>query len=183
MIKFIIAIVAFFASIITLYSGFGLGTILMPAVSLFFPITTAIALTAIVHLLNNILKSAILWRDINWAITWRFGIPAIIAAAPGAWLLTKLSTLPAVYHYTFYGVTAHITPIKFIVGLLLLMFATFEWLPVLKKINPSYGSLPLGGILSGFFGGLSGHQGAFRSAFLVHIIPNKNQFVASANKR
>ena len=29
--------------------------------------------------------------------------------------------------------------------------------------------MPFGGILSGFFGGLSGHQGAFRSAFLIHF--------------
>ena len=36
-----------------------------------------------------------------------------------------------------------------------------------------------GGILSGFFGGLSGHQGALRSAFLVRFGMNKEQFVAS----
>ena len=40
--------------------------------------------------------------------------------------------------------------------------------------------MPLGGILSGFFGGLSGHQGAFRSAFLVRAGLDKNQFVATS---
>lgn len=50
----VIAIVAFFASGLTFFSGFGLGTLLLPAFALFFPIEIAISLTAIVHFLNNI---------------------------------------------------------------------------------------------------------------------------------
>ena len=40
--------------------------------------------------------------------------------------------------------------------------------------------LPLGGILSGFFGGLSGHQGAFRSACLVNCGLTKEQFLGTS---
>jgi uncharacterized membrane protein YfcA len=40
-------------------------------------------------------------------------------------------------------------------------------------------SLPLGGILSGFFGGFSGNQGAFRSAFLIKLGLSKNAFIGS----
>ena len=36
---------AFLSSFLTLFSGFGLGTILMPVFALFFPIELAIALT------------------------------------------------------------------------------------------------------------------------------------------
>lgn len=179
MTTFIITITAFFASILTLYSGFGLGTILMPVVAIFFPITVAVALTAFVHLLNNLFKLAALWRDIDWRVTWRFGLPAILATVPGAWLLTGLSDLPEIHSYDLAGQSAVITPVKLTVGLLLIIFATIEWLPVLKKIKLTEKSLPLGGILSGFFGGLSGHQGAFRSAFLIHAGLDKNQFVAS----
>jgi uncharacterized membrane protein YfcA len=39
--------------------------------------------------------------------------------------------------------------------------------------------LPLGGILSGFFGGLSGHQGALRSAFLTKVGLSKEAFIAT----
>jgi hypothetical protein len=39
--------------------------------------------------------------------------------------------------------------------------------------------LPIGGLLSGFFGGLSGHQGAFRSAFLIKAGLDKVSFVAT----
>jgi hypothetical protein len=39
--------------------------------------------------------------------------------------------------------------------------------------------LPLGGVLSGFFGGLSGHQGALRSAFLVKAGLSTEAFVGT----
>ncbi|MCA9401600.1 MAG: sulfite exporter TauE/SafE family protein, partial [Candidatus Omnitrophica bacterium] len=57
----IICLVALIASCLTFFSGFGLGTILMPAFLIFFPLDTAIALTAVVHLLNNFLKLILLW--------------------------------------------------------------------------------------------------------------------------
>lgn len=46
----IICILALFVSALTLFSGFGLGTLLMPVLALFFPIEVALAATAIVHL-------------------------------------------------------------------------------------------------------------------------------------
>ena len=52
----LIPIVALLASALTFFSGFGLGTLLLPAFALFFPVDVAIALTAIVHFLNNTFK-------------------------------------------------------------------------------------------------------------------------------
>lgn len=176
---FVILCTAFFASFLTLFSGFGLGTILMPMVAIFFPVTVAVAMTALVHLLNNMFKLTLLWSNVHWPVVWRFGMPALAASVPGAWLLTHLSVLPELYAYKFFGAEAAITPVKLIIGLLLILFATLEWLPVLKKFNLSSLSLPVGGVLSGFFGGLSGHQGAFRSAFLLRAGLDKKQFVGS----
>lgn len=39
--------------------------------------------------------------------------------------------------------------------------------------------MPIGGILSGFFGGLSGNQGALRSAFLIRSGLSKEVFIAT----
>lgn len=39
--------------------------------------------------------------------------------------------------------------------------------------------MPFGGILSGFFGGLSGNQGALRSAFLIRAGLSKEVFIAT----
>ncbi|MFY4728157.1 TSUP family transporter [Nitrospira sp. BLG_2] len=117
MMTFVILGAAFLAAVLTLFSGFGLGTILMPVVAIFFPLAVAVAMTALVHLLNNLLKLALLWRNANWPVVWRFGIPGLSATVPGAWLLTHLSALPALEAYKFMGMEAAITAVKLTVGL------------------------------------------------------------------
>jgi uncharacterized membrane protein YfcA len=176
---FIIVLVSFFASILKLFSGFGLATLLMPVVAIFFPVAIAVALTAFVHLLNNLFKLAVLWRYVNWQISFTFGIPALLSTIPGALLLTKLQLLSPITEFQFFGINAAITPVKLAVGVLLIIFATVEGFSLSNKTNISTRYLPAGGILSGFFGGLSGHQGAFRSTFLLHAEMDKNQFVAT----
>ena len=76
----IIAVAALLSAGMTLYSGFGLGTILMPVFALFFPIEVAVAATAIVHGANNIFKIALVGKHADWNLVTRFGIPAIFAA-------------------------------------------------------------------------------------------------------
>lgn len=51
-----VGLTAFIASALTFFSGFGPGTILMPAFTLLFPVEIAIAATAVVHFLNNFFK-------------------------------------------------------------------------------------------------------------------------------
>jgi hypothetical protein len=46
----LVGIAAMLASLLTFFSGFGLGTILLPVFGVFFPIRVAFGLTAIVHL-------------------------------------------------------------------------------------------------------------------------------------
>lgn len=175
----IITVVAFLASLLTLFSGFGLGTLLMPVVAIFFPIAVAVALTAFVHLLNNLFKLATLGQHIHWSVALKFGIPALLAAIPGAWLLTRLSELPELFSYELFGRQYAVAPVELSVGLLLIFFAFVEWFSFMKKWDISARFLPFGGVLSGFFGGLSGHQGAFRSAFLLHAGLDARQFVAT----
>ena len=50
---FVVCGVALLASGLTFFSGFGLGTLLLPAFALFVPVDRAIAVTAIVHFLNG----------------------------------------------------------------------------------------------------------------------------------
>ena len=61
----------------------------------------------------------------------------------------------------------------------MIVFALFEWIPEDKRPTFTAHWLPLGGALSGFFGGLSGHQGAFRSAFFIRTTMTKNQMLAT----
>ncbi len=175
----IICLFALLASGLTFFSGFGLGTILLPVFALFFPLDISIALVAIVHFLNNLFKLSLIGRKANKKVIIKFGLPAILAAFAGAYLLTLLSETEAIWSYSLAGNTFYITPLKVIIALLLFVFALFDIVPKLMKLNfdPKY--LPLGGILSGFFGGLSGHQGALRTAFLIRAGLTKEVFIGT----
>ncbi len=175
----IISLVALFASLLTFFTGFGLGTILTPVFAIFFPIDIAIALTGIVHLLNNLFKLVLVGKDADKTVVLKFGLPAIIAAFIGAELMISLSILPEIFSYNLFGKEFFILPIKIIVAVLMIAFALMEALPRLKNIQFDANKLYLGGALSGFFGGLSGHQGAFRSAFLIRAGLTREAFIAT----
>jgi uncharacterized membrane protein YfcA len=175
----IIGIASVIASGLTLFSGFGLGTMLLPAFALFFPLDMAIGMTAIVHLLNNLFKMALLGKYADKHVVLRFGIPAILAAFVGAWMLLWFADFQPIASYSLNGNQYFIEPVKLAIGILIIVFAFFELLPVLKKLSFDMRFLPLGGLLSGFFGGLSGHQGALRSAFLLRCGLEKESFIAT----
>ncbi|HXG01271.1 MAG TPA: TSUP family transporter [Bacteroidota bacterium] len=175
----VIPVVALLASGLTLFSGFGLGTLLLPAFLLFFPPQLAVAMTAIVHVLNNLFKLGLMGRHANFRVVVRFGLPAIVAAYAGAALLFLVSARQPLFTYTLLGASSEVTAIKIVMGFLIAGFAAMEAMPFMRRFefDPRY--LPLGGLLSGFFGGLSGHQGALRSAFLIRAGLSKEAFVAT----
>jgi uncharacterized protein len=175
----IICLCAFLASGLTLFSGFGLGTLLLPVMALFFPIDAAIALTAVVHCLNNLFKFALLGRHADKGTVLRFGLPAILAALLGARLLLWLSHLQPLLAYQFLGLHLQVLPVKLVVAGLMILFALFELLPRFAEVAVEKQYLPLGGLLSGFFGGLSGHQGALRAPFLLKSGLSKESFIAT----
>ena len=175
----IICIVSLIASGLTLFSGFGLGTILVPVFVLFFPIDLAIALTAIVHFLNNIFKLVLLGKNADKKIVIRFGIPSIAAAFIGATVLLLITDMQPLFQYSISNKIFMVMPVKLIIGILLLFFAMFDIVPRFASLQFDKRYLPLGGILSGFFGGLSGNQGALRSAFLIRANLTKEAFIAS----
>jgi uncharacterized membrane protein YfcA len=175
----IISIAAFLTAILTFFSGFGLGTILLPVFVFFFPIDIAIALTGVVHFTNNLFKISLVGKQADKSVLIRFGIPAILASFLGAWLLIRLSDLPSVYEYTFNGDLYSVTPIKMVIAILLMIFSLLEILPFFQKIQFNKNKLPIGGVLSGFFGGLSGIQGAIRSAFLLKSGLSKEGYIAT----
>ena len=176
---FIICLTALLGSALTFFSGFGLGTILLPVFSLFFPVEISVALTAVVHFLNNIFKLFLVGSNIDKHTLLRFGLPSIIAAFLGAFLLHYLSDLSPIFQFSFWGKIREITLVKLIIALLLMFFSLFELVPRLKNLEFNKKYLPFGGLLSGFFGGLSGHQGALRSAFLIRSGLSKERFIAT----
>ena len=175
----IVCAVALLASGLTFFSGFGLGTILMPVLALFFPIPIAIAATAIVHFANNLFKLALIGRSANRAVLIRFAAPAVISALIGAWLLSYASLLPVIGKYQFMGRIHEISIIKLVIGIIIVIFSCFELIPRFANASIDKKYMAWGGLLSGFFGGLSGNQGALRSMFLIKAGLKKEEFIST----
>jgi uncharacterized protein len=175
----IVCIASLLASALTLFSGFGLGTLLMPVVALFFPLELAIAMTAMVHLANNLFKIGLLGRKADRSVLLKFGLPAVGAAFIGASLLMYLGEVNPLYEYQAFGSNRQVSVLKLVIGVLIVSFVVLELSPTFAKTALDRKWLPLGGVISGFFGGLSGHQGAFRSMFLIKAGLEKEAFVAT----
>lgn len=175
----IIGLAAFLASLLTFFSGFGLGTVLLAVSSLFFPVEAALSLTAIVHFLNNGFKLSLLHQYVSRRVVLLFGLPALLAAFAGALLLGQLSEGEALYRYTLFGKMVETGWAELIIGLSLVFFALADSLPFWQKMKVSKRHWIGGGLLSGFSGGISGQQGALRSLFLVHAGLGKEGYVAT----
>jgi uncharacterized membrane protein YfcA len=175
----IISVSSFLIAGLSLFSGFGLGTVLMPIFILFFAPPIAISLTAIVHFLNNIFKFFILGNKANKEILVKFGIPSVIGAILGSLLLALIVHKNFDISYNFFNMDFQVEFINLIIGVLILGFVLIDIMPLPDKISVGKEFLPLGGILSGFFGGLSGNQGVFRSIFLLKCNLTSEQFIAT----
>lgn len=175
----IIGLSAIAVAVLTLFSGFGLGTLLMPVFAVFYPIQIAVAATAIVHLANNIFKAVLIGRRADLKIVSLFAIPAALAAALGALLLNLFSAMAPIAVYDLGSHECIVSPSGLVVGIFIIAFALLDLIPGFGKFSVDKKFVPLGGILSGFFGGLSGHQGALRTVFLVRLGLTKEAFVGT----
>jgi uncharacterized membrane protein YfcA len=175
----VICLAAFLTAILTFFSGFGLGTILTPVFAIFFPIEIAIALTGVVHFSNNLFKITLVGKNADKVVLLRFGVPAILASFAGAWLLLRITKMPSLFHYHLWNNNFEIMPVKLVIAILLIIFSILEIAPSVQRIQFNKNKLAMGGILSGFFGGLTGIQGAIRSAFLIKSGLSKEAYIAT----
>ena len=175
----LVCFVAFLAAGLTLFSGFGLGTLLMPVLAIFLPVEEAIAITATVHFLNNSLKLVLLGRYADRQVVVKFGLPALLSAFLGAWALWSLVDQVPLVSYHLFNREFHVTPVKLTIAILLAVFTLSELALKDGTVSLDKKYLPIGGLMSGFFGGLSGHQGALRSAFLIKSGLSKESFLGS----
>ena len=70
----------------------------------------------------------------------RFGLgtlllPAFAASFVGAWVLVWLAGIAPVFSYSAFGHPVSVTPVKLVIGLLLLLFASLELLPQFSKLS------------------------------------------------
>jgi uncharacterized membrane protein YfcA len=171
--------VSLLVSGLTLISGFGLGTLLTPVFAIFFPLPLAIAATAVVHLASHLFNVGLVGKWAHWPTVLKFSIAAVIAAMVGARLLGAVSHVqPLITYHLSEGRRHEITLLKLLIAAILAGFALMDLAP--RKKSPPALPIPVGGALSGFFAGLSGIQGALRSAFLVRAGLGREAYVGTS---
>ncbi len=175
---FLLILISFGASWLTFFCGFGLGTLLTPVFYLVFKdLPLAIASTAIVHFLNNVFKFILMQKSVHWKIVVEFGLAAIPTAFLGALTLNYFTDF-TIYTFQIGSKSFTIYAMNLFFGLLLIVFALIELIPS-WQLSFAKKRLWFGGAISGFFGGLSGHQGALRTAFLIQYNLKKETFIAT----
>lgn len=139
----------------------------------------AIAGTAVVHFLNNVFKFLLMRKSVNWKVLLPFGLAAVPAAFLGAYLLTQFDNKDVhIASYMIGDRTFDILLLNVVYAAVLIAFALIELIPS-WSLAFSKQRLWVGGVISGFFGGLSGHQGALRTAFLIKYNLPKEVFIAT----
>lgn len=176
----IIIAAALCGSFLSFFCGFGLGTLLLPAFLIILPAPAAIAASALVHMANNIFKLFLLGRNADRRLILTFGLWSVLGALMGALTLGYAGGLNMKYTYTLLGYPAEISLLNTIIGMVIIGFSWFELSSVAERgITMGRNALTAGGLLSGFFGGVSGHQGALRSAFLMRAGLSKEAFMGT----
>jgi uncharacterized membrane protein YfcA len=90
-----------------------------------------------------------------------------------------MTGLPLLATYQTGNHTFEISIVNLVIAFLLIIFSLLEIMPNARKVEMAENKLVIGGLLSGFFGGLSGIQGAIRSAFLIKSRLSKEAYIAT----
>ncbi|MFH1426090.1 MAG: sulfite exporter TauE/SafE family protein [Candidatus Kerfeldbacteria bacterium] len=146
-----IALLTFFASVVSTLSGFGLSTIMIPVLLLFFPLPPTLLLVGIIHLSGDVWKIILFKKGFDWKIVLSFGIPGVIAAFIGARLSFSIDE----------------TILLRLLGALLIFFVLFIFAKQKFKLPKTITTGIAGGALSGLLAGIVGIGGAVRSAALL----------------
>lgn len=159
-----LTIAAFLAGGIASVTGFGIGSILTPLLSIEVGTKIAVAAIAIPHVLATGLRFWLLRGQVDRRVLLHFGILSAVGGSAGA-LLHSVADNPVLS-----GVFAA----------LLLFAGVSELTGKAREIRFKRRVAWIAGALSGLLGGLVGNQGGIRSAALLGFDINRQAFVATA---
>jgi hypothetical protein len=148
---FLIAALTLIASFVGTISGFGLSTVMLPVLVLFFPLPIALLFVGIIHAFADLWKIILFKHAFDQKIILLFGIPGIIASLIGAKIV----------------LTTPQTTLLQIFGALLIVYVILITFNSKFKLPPTPFYSSLGGVTSGFLAGVFGMGGAARSMFLL----------------
>ena len=160
----LILIVVFVASLIGTLTGFGLSTLMIPVLVLFYPMPETLLFVGAIHWVNDLWKLLLFRQGIRWPLILSFGIPGVVATILAARLLFSIP-----------GAT-----LARILGVFLIAYVIFLLTKSAFQVRQSTVTGAIGGALSGFFAGMFGMGGAIRSLFLTAFNLPKAVYLATA---
>jgi uncharacterized protein len=160
----LIVLSAFAGGIVAAVTGFGIGSLLTPALAWQVDARLAVAAVSIPHFIGTAFRFWLLGGRVDRRVLWSFGLMSAAGGLAGA-LLQERSNTPA---------------LLLLFGGLLLFSAAAELTGFGRRLR--FGGMVawFAGAASGMLGGLVGNQGGIRSAALLGVDLPKQAFVATA---
>ena len=160
----ILAVAAVIAGGIASISGFGIGSILTPVLSLWYDARLAVAAISIPHLIGTALRFWLLPGRVDARVMWSFGLASAAGGIAGALLNTVFES----------------PWLLALLGILLLFVAAGELIGFSRRMIFHGPAAWIAGAVSGLLGGLVGNQGGLRSAALLGFRLERDKFIATA---
>ena len=160
----LILIIVVVASTVGTLTGFGLSTIMIPVMVLFYPMPETLLFVGAIHWFSDLWKLLLFREGIRWRLILSFGIPGIVATILAARLLFSISG----------------TVLARILGVFLIAYVVFLLTKSAFKVRQSPATAAIGGALSGFSAGIFGMGGAIRALFLSAFDLPKAVYLATA---
>lgn len=134
-------------------TGFGIGSLLTPALALQVDARLAVAAVSIPHIVGTAFRFWLLGGRVDRRVLWSFGLTSAAGGLTGA-LLQEQFTAPWLF---------------VVFGALLLFTAAAEMTGLAQRMRFTGPAAWAAGAVSGLLGGLVGNQGGIRSAALLGI--------------
>ena len=160
----VLASAAVLAGGIASISGFGIGSLLTPVLSLWYDAKLAVAAISIPHLIGTAVRFWLLKGRVDKRVMWSFGLASAAGGIAGA-LLSMVFESPW---------------LLVLLGILLLFVAAGELIGFSRHMVFRGPAAWMAGALSGMLGGLVGNQGGLRSAALLGFRLDRDTFIATA---
>jgi len=163
-VDLLLAALAVVAGAVAALAGFGIGSLLTPAVGIAVGTKAAVAIVAVPHLVATALRLWALREFVDRRVLLSFGVASAAGGLLGA-------LLHAAFSSPLLGIT---------LGILLILGGVLELTGVGRQVELPDRLSTIAGLASGAFGGLVGNQGGIRSAALLRFGLSPQSLVATA---
>jgi uncharacterized membrane protein YfcA len=159
-----ILVVGTVAGFVASIAGFGIGSLLTPALGIHVSTKTAVAAISIPHVVGTAVRFWTLRHRVDRRVLLTFGVTSAAGGLVGALLHER----------------ARGASLSIVFGLLLLFVAASELSGLSRRLRFHGPMAWVAGAASGLLGGLVGNQGGIRSAALLGMDLQRQSFVATA---